>query len=72
MHGEAAWLYRAVVNEDKGAADDHDSFLSRNVPSVDVIGDFVNNGYWHTPQETTWNRSARRRLAKWGMCLWRP
>jgi glutaminyl-peptide cyclotransferase len=39
------------VDEEKGASDDHDSFLSRNVPSVDVIGDFANNGYWHTPQD---------------------
>src|SRR5216684_1378195 len=37
------------VNESAGASDDHDSFLSRNVPSVDVIAYFQNNGYWHTP-----------------------
>jgi glutaminyl-peptide cyclotransferase len=34
------------------AQDDHDSFMKRGVPAVDVIGDFVNNGYWHTPQDT--------------------
>lgn len=33
------------------AQDDHDAFLDRHVPSLDVIGDFVNNGYWHTPQD---------------------
>jgi len=47
------------VNEDRGADDDHDSFLSRNVPSVDVIGDFVNNGYWHTPQDNLDKISAK-------------
>jgi hypothetical protein len=39
-------------NQGTSAQDDHDSFLKRNVPSVDVIGDFINNGYWHTPQDT--------------------
>jgi len=34
------------------AEDDHDAFLQRGVPSVDVIGDFINNGYWHTPQDS--------------------
>jgi glutaminyl-peptide cyclotransferase len=33
------------------AEDDHDSFLKRGVPAVDVIGDFTKNGYWHTPQD---------------------
>lgn len=33
------------------AEDDHDAFLDRHVPSLDVIGDFMNNGYWHTPQD---------------------
>jgi glutaminyl-peptide cyclotransferase len=41
-------LFRDTTTE---AQDDHDSFLSRGVPSVDVIGDFINNGYWHTPQD---------------------
>jgi glutaminyl-peptide cyclotransferase len=45
--------YSAVfLNEAASAEDDHDSFLKRGVPSVDVIGDFLNNGYWHTPQDT--------------------
>jgi hypothetical protein len=26
--------------------------MRRGVPAVDVIGDFVNNGYWHTPQDS--------------------
>jgi Zn-dependent M28 family amino/carboxypeptidase len=47
------------VNEEKGADDDHDSFLNRKVPSVDVIGDFVNNGYWHTPQDNMEQISAK-------------
>jgi len=41
------------------AEDDHDSFLKRDVPSVDVIGDFINNGYWHTPQDTLDKISAK-------------
>jgi peptidase M28-like protein len=40
------------LNESTSAQDDHDSFLKRGVPSVDVIGDFLNNGYWHTTQDT--------------------
>ncbi len=44
--------YSAIFrNEATSAEDDHDSFLKRSVPAVDVIGDFVNNGYWHTPQD---------------------
>jgi glutaminyl-peptide cyclotransferase len=39
------------VIETTSAEDDHDSFMKRGVPAVDVIGDFVNNGYWHTPQD---------------------
>jgi glutaminyl-peptide cyclotransferase len=39
-------------NESTAPQDDHDSFLKRGVPSVDVIGDFLNNGYWHTPQDS--------------------
>src|SRR6267143_1092215 len=45
--------YSAIfLNESTSAQDDHDSFLKRGVSSVDVIGDFVNNGYWHTPQDS--------------------
>jgi glutaminyl-peptide cyclotransferase len=39
------------LNEAASAEDDHDSFMKRGVPAVDVIADFVNNGYWHTPQD---------------------
>jgi len=41
------------------AQDDHDSFLSRGVPSVDVIGDFINNGYWHTAEDNLDKISAK-------------
>src|SRR6202521_495720 len=45
--------YSAIFpNESTSAEDDHLSFLKRGVPSVDVIGDFLNNGYWHTPQDS--------------------
>jgi glutaminyl-peptide cyclotransferase len=47
------------LNEATSAEDDHDSFLKRGVPSVDVIGDFLNNGYWHTPQDTLDKISAK-------------
>jgi hypothetical protein len=47
------------LSEATSAADDHDSFLKRGVPSVDVIGDFLNNGYWHTPQDTLDKISAK-------------
>ncbi|PYT81109.1 MAG: peptidase M28 [Acidobacteria bacterium] len=39
------------VDETFSAEDDHDSFLKRGVPAVDVIGDFTKNGYWHTPED---------------------
>jgi glutaminyl-peptide cyclotransferase len=39
------------LNDTTAAQDDHDSFMSRGVPAVDVIGDFAHNGYWHTPQD---------------------
>ena len=40
------------LNDMTSAEDDHDSFIKRGVPAVDVIGDFVHNGYWHTPQDS--------------------
>jgi len=46
-------------NEGTSAEDDHDSFLKRDVPSVDVIGDFINNGYWHTTQDSLDKISAK-------------
>lgn len=52
--------YTAIFRNDAtSAADDHDSFLNRGVPAVDVIGDFVNNGYWHTTQDALDKISAR-------------
>src|SRR5712692_10436425 len=39
------------LNDTTSDEDDHDSFMKRGVPAVDVIGDFVHNGYWHTPQD---------------------
>jgi glutaminyl-peptide cyclotransferase len=35
-------------------SDDHQPFLKRSVPAVDVIdyNDYSNSGYWHTPQDT--------------------
>jgi len=61
VHSTAKRLgYAALfVEEEKGASDDHDSFLKRNVPSVDVIADFSNNGYWHTPQDNMEQISAK-------------
>lgn len=41
------------------AEDDHDAFLDRHVPSLDVIGDFLNNGYWHTPEDNLDKISAK-------------
>lgn len=61
MWGTAAKLgySRLFSNEGTSAEDDHDSFLKRGVPSVDVIGDFINNGYWHTPQDSLDKISAK-------------
>jgi glutaminyl-peptide cyclotransferase len=47
------------LNEETSAQDDHDSFLKRGVPAVDVISDFSRNGYWHTPQDTMDKISAK-------------
>jgi glutaminyl-peptide cyclotransferase len=52
--------YSAIfLNDTASAEDDHDSFMKRGVPAVDVIGDFTSNGYWHTPQDTLDKISAR-------------
>ncbi len=43
------------VNQEVGRIDDdHQSFLSRGVPSLDIIdlNDYISAGYWHTPQDT--------------------
>jgi hypothetical protein len=47
------------LDEESAAEDDHDSFLKRGVPAVDVISDFPHNGYWHTPQDTLDKISAK-------------
>src|SRR5216683_1362402 len=55
--------YSSIFVNDETAAieDDHDSFLRRNVPSVDVIDlDRVNDvPYWHTPQDALDKISAK-------------
>jgi Zn-dependent M28 family amino/carboxypeptidase len=35
-------------------SDDHESFVRRGVPSVDIIDleGFQSEGYWHTPRDT--------------------
>ena len=43
------------INQEVGRIDDdHQSFLSRGVPSLDIIdlNDYISAGYWHTPQDT--------------------
>lgn len=47
------------VNEFFPVSDDHDSFLSRGVPSVDVIDLENSAAYWHTPQDTLDKISAK-------------
>jgi len=49
------------VNEESESSDDHDSFLKRGVPAVDVIAltSAITQGYWHTPQDTMDKISAR-------------
>src|SRR6266850_3040780 len=52
--------YSAIFrNDTTSAEDDHDSFLKRGIPAVDVIGDFTNNGYWHTSQDSLDKISSR-------------
>jgi glutaminyl-peptide cyclotransferase len=46
-------------DEAVSAQDDHDPFLKRGVPSLDVIGDFTNNGYWHTAEDNLDKISAK-------------
>jgi Zn-dependent M28 family amino/carboxypeptidase len=50
--------YRDIfVSDDEAVEDDHQSFLRRNVPSVDIID--LDVPYWHTPQDTMDKVSAR-------------
>jgi len=46
-------------DESGGSEDDHQSFLKRGVPALDLITDFSANGYWHTPQDTLDKVSAK-------------
>src|SRR5260370_7617060 len=41
------------LNDTTSAEDDHDSFMKRGVPAVDVIGAFVHNGYWRSEDHTS-------------------
>jgi glutaminyl-peptide cyclotransferase len=49
------------INDVTSVEDDHDSFLKRNVPSVDVIDLDREHDvpYWHTPQDTVDKVSAK-------------
>jgi Zn-dependent M28 family amino/carboxypeptidase len=49
------------INDVTSVEDDHDSFLKRNVPSVDVIDLDREHDvpYWHTPQDTQDKVSAK-------------
>ena len=49
----------AFVEDSAEVEDDHDPFLKREVPSADVINDFMATGYWHTPQDTLDKISAK-------------
>jgi glutaminyl-peptide cyclotransferase len=42
------------ISREEAVSDDHDPFLHRGVPSVDIIeySGYVNLGYWHTPEDT--------------------
>lgn len=49
------------VSQSTGASDDHDPFLEKKVPAVDLIDldDYIAEGYWHTPQDTMDKISAK-------------
>jgi glutaminyl-peptide cyclotransferase len=55
--------YRDVFLQDKVGAisDDHLPFLAKHVPSVDIIdlNDYMDEGYWHTAQDTMDKISAK-------------
>jgi glutaminyl-peptide cyclotransferase len=42
------------VADSTQTSDDHDPFLARGVPALDIIdlNDYITAGYWHTPQDT--------------------
>lgn len=49
------------VSAETPISDDHEPFLRRHVPAVDIIDltDYINAGYWHTTQDTMDKVSAR-------------
>ena len=49
------------VSRQMDISDDHQPFLRRDVPSVDIIdlAGYQSMGYWHTPQDTLDKISAR-------------
>jgi Zn-dependent M28 family amino/carboxypeptidase len=51
-------------------SDDHDPFLSRGLPAVDIIdlGDYTSAGYWHTSQDTI-DKVSPRNLAIVGQVI---
>ena len=42
------------VADETTTQDDHDPFIARGVPALDIIdlNDYITAGYWHTPQDT--------------------
>jgi glutaminyl-peptide cyclotransferase len=45
---------KEFTNRESDISDDHGPFLERGVPAVDVIdlNDYIEEGYWHTTQDT--------------------
>ena len=52
---------RIFINDEGQVADDHQPFLSRGVPAVDIIDldGYTRLGYWHTTQDTLDKVSAK-------------
>lgn len=52
---------KIFVSQTTSASDDHDPFLEKKVPAVDLIDldDYIAEGYWHTPQDTMDKISAK-------------
>src|SRR5271167_1767761 len=42
------------ISDETQTSDDHDPFLARGVPALDIIdlNDYISAGIWHTPQDT--------------------
>lgn len=45
---------KIFVSQSTSVSDDHDPFLAKHVPAVDLIDldDYIAEGYWHTTQDT--------------------